>query len=156
MKAILALFKLAQLTLYGKITLGMRVTFNIYKLYLKLKFSKMSDTEKIQEVLKPSIKLAVGVIKAYKDDNKIKLNEMIGLVPETLGVIKVIPNFKEALAELKDFDLDDAKSLVEFVKGLEDLDDTKAQIIIVNVIEMYEKLTDVYETNITPIIEVIK
>lgn len=156
MKAILALLKLTQLTLYGKVTLAAKLSFRVYKLYLQLKFKKMSDIQKIQEILKPSIKLVVEVIKDYKDDKKISLPELVGLIPEALGVVKVIPNFKDALAELKDFDLDDAKELVEYVKGLEDLDDTKAQIIIVNVIELYEKLTDAYEDNVKAIVDVIK
>lgn len=156
MKFILAIFKLSQFTLYGKITLAAKVTFRLYKLYLKLKFKKMSDIQKIQEILKPSIKLVVEVIKDYQDDQKITLPELVGLIPETLGVIKVIPNFKEALAELKDFDIEDAKALIVFVQGLQDLDDTKAKVIITNVIELYEKLTDAYEDNIKAIIEAIK
>lgn len=156
MKAILAIFKLSQFTIYGKVTLAMKLTFRLYKLYLQLKFKKMSDIQKIKEILKPSIKLTIEVIKDYQDDKKITMPELVGLIPEVLGFIKVIPNFKGALVELKDFDLEDAKELITFVQGLQDLDDTAAKVIIVNVIEIYEKLTDVYEDNLKAIIDVIK
>lgn len=152
MKAILAIFRLSQFTLYGKVTLAMKITLRFYKLYLQLKFNKMSDIQKIKEILKPSIKLTVELIEDIKDDKKLQTGELIGIIPEVLGFIKVIPNFKEALAELKDFDIEDAKELIVFVQGIKDLDETKAKVIIVNVIEIYEKLTDVYEDNVKNII----
>lgn len=152
---ILKVLGLGSMTLFGKITLSLKILYKGYKLLLIYKYSKMTDIDKLKELLKATIKLTVEVVKDAKD-GKITLAEIVGLVPETLAVVKQIPNFKEVVEEIKDFDTDDAKELIEFIENMKDISGTDAKVILENVLEIYVKGVDIYEDNLKPIIDIVK
>lgn len=152
---ILKVLGLGSMTLFGKITLSLKILYKGYKLLLIYKYSKMTDIDKLKELLKATIKLTVEVVKDAKD-GKITLAEIVGLIPETLAVVKQIPNFKEVVEEIKDFDTDDAKELIEFIENMKDISGTDANVILENVLEIYVKGVDIYEDNLKPIIDIVK
>ncbi len=116
----------------------------------------MADIDKLKDLIKATSGLVVALVKDVADDGKLKFNEVIGLIPEALKVIKQIPNFKEVIEEVKDFDGDDAQELIAFIQEDSGIPEGCAMVVLDNCIEIYSKAMDIYDENITPIIDIIK
>lgn len=143
-------------TLFGKITLIARILYKTYWLIIKYKFSKMENIDKLKELIKATSGLVVELAQDIKDDQKLDITEILGLVPEMLKFVKQIPNFKEVLEEIKDLDSAEAQELVAFIESDSGIPSGDAKVVLENCIEIYSKVMDIYNVNIVAIVDALK
>ena len=111
------------------------------------------------ELLKDLITDGVAVLKKYSDakndDGKISKVEVIGMLPKIGAFAKDFLKAKELLAEAKNLDSDEGRQLLDHVVSLGVVGD-KAQIVMVNLLEIIEIEVAVWNNNVIPIIKVFK
>ena len=116
----------------------------------------MENIDKLKELIKATSGLVVELAEDLQDDKKLDITEILGLVPEVLKFVKQIPNFKEVLAEIKDLDSAEAQELIAFIQSDSDIPSGDARIVLEHCIALYSKVMDMYEVDITAIVNVIK
>ena len=111
--------------------------------------------DKVKAAVKVALELVLQYKQAKEDDDKISPMEYLGFIDELLALVKVVPNFKTILLQLKDMDDAEALELIAYIESFGILKE-KAVVILSNVLQVLETLYDVYTNNIVPIIAAIK
>lgn len=105
--------------------------------------------------------LATDLVKAFKkyaeskEDGKITRIEIIEMLPRFAAVGKDLLKYPELLDELKDIDSSERKELLDHIIELDIVTD-KAEIVMINLLEIVEAEILIYHNNVIPIINVFK
>ena len=111
--------------------------------------------DKIKAAVKVAIDLVLQFKKAKEDDGEVKPLEYLGFIDELLSIVKIVPEFKTILLQLKDMDDKETIELVAYIQSFGILKE-KAVVILTNVLQILETLYDVYMDNVVPLIEALK
>jgi len=120
----------------------------------------MEETKELGiELLKKFFKNGVNALNEYReakaDDGKVTKMEWIGLGDNAVAIGSNLLKMNTIIAEAKDADTDERKELLTYIVSLGVLGD-KAKIILVNGFEYIEGQVLLFNTNIVPIINVLK
>lgn len=111
--------------------------------------------ELLKDLTTDVVKVIKKVTEAKADDDKISKMEIIGMIPSIAAVGKDLLKFNAIVVEVKDIDSAERKELLEHIISLDIVGD-KAEIILVNVVELVEGEIALYNNNVVPIINVFK
>jgi len=115
--------------------------------------NKVIGIDLLKDLASDAISVSLNYVKAREDGNVTRL-EYVGMVPGAFRVIKDLLGFPKLLIEIKDIDSDERKELLEHIISLGILGN-KAQIILVNLLEIVEKEISVWDENVQPIIQAL-
>ncbi len=88
-------------------------------------------TEMIKKLFGTMIDLGMGFEDAYANDNKVKLQEALGILAgEALDILDIVRNIGQLKSELKEWDPTEREEVLQFVMDRLDLDSDKAEKVV--------------------------
>ena len=98
-------------------------------------------TEMIEKLFGTMIDLGMGFEDAYADDNKVKLQEALGvLAGEALDILDIVRNIGQLKSELGEWDPVEREKVLQFVMTKLDLDNEKAEKVVVRLLKIANEI----------------
>ncbi len=117
--------------------------------------TKQIGIDKVKQAVKVALDVVLQFKKAKEDDGEISAIEYFGFADELLAVVRVVPQGKTILVQLEDLDSEETVELIAYIESFGLLKE-KASIILKNVLLALQKMYDVYEENVVPIVDALK
>ena len=115
---------------------------------------KKEGIELLKKFSKTVINTGIEIQEDLKD-KKLSTGEMIGLVDNFVSLGRQGLNWRQLLAEIKDFDTEEGKEFADYLIS-QGIANDKVEVIILHTAALAEKLYIAYIEDIVPILEAIK
>lgn len=117
---------------------------------------KKVGTDLIKKAIKFVYDVSIEGIEVFKD-KKLSMGEILGFGDNLYAGITIALKSKELWVQLKDIDTEEGSEIVLYVADLvKGATGDEIDVIIDNAIQIIQKELEIYETNILPIIAIIK
>ena len=109
----------------------------------------------LEDFMEDGVALLKKYAEAKADDGKVSKGEIIRMLPKIGAFAKDFLKTKQLFAQAKDLDSEEGQRLIAKLISLGVIGD-KAQVVLVNLVELIEGEIALYNTNVVPIINVFK